>query len=98
MSGLHWQPIVGYSLLTIAAVYYAGPLMLGLAKRIIGRKQTSVETVNSVAPAGFAEHVVAIKAVAESATPAERERYYEQALTRTQTLEREVKRLSGGPI
>lgn len=102
MSGINWQPIVGYVLLTIAAIYYAGPFVVQGTKRMIGRgrgrKQTSVDTVNSVAPAGFAAHVTAIKSVADSATPAERERYYEEALTRTQTLEREVKRLSAGPI
>jgi hypothetical protein len=100
MSGINWQPIVGYVLLTIAAIYYAGPFVVQGTKRMIGRgrKQTIVDTVNSVAPAGFADHVTAIKSVADSATPAERERYYEEALTRTQTLEREVKRLSAGRI
>lgn len=100
MSGFNWQPVVGYALLTIAALYYAGPFVSALITRTIGRgrKKASFETVNSVAPVGFAAHVAAIKAVADSATPAERERYYEQALTRTQTLEHEVKRLSGAPI
>lgn len=100
MIGSNWQLIVGYSLLTIAALYYTGPLVLGVIRRTSSkvRPTTNTETANSVAPAGFAAHVAAIKAVAASATAAEREQYYEEALTRTQTLEREVTRLSGGPI
>ncbi len=60
-----------------------------------GSKPESAEEPSDLpAPKGFAKHVERIKDVAASASADEREQYYLDALTRTQTLEAENRRLN----
>lgn len=79
-------------LLLAGVRHLRGVLSSDAADQIEGLHQ--LESSDIPAPSGFVEHLNRIKGVSESATAEQREKYYFDALTRAQTLERENQRLN----